>query len=164
MNLVSSSRYLFFWQDESFTPPQRMKSVYSNSSQQDESKLFIALCKYCTCTHTSFSFLKSSSHTESMDFTDSLSPSVLIIHHSWRVLQTTSSVHTVDFNKFLLVSQHCCVEVRRRMSLLSLSLLLQQFPTWLLHLNGSFMRWEASGCIAAIFFQDFYKTAWSILV
>ena len=41
-------------------------------------------------------------HTDSMDFPDSLPPSDLILHHSKQVFQTTSCVRT-DVNKFLLV-------------------------------------------------------------
>ena len=45
------------------------------------------------------SLFSSSSCTNSTDFPDSLSLSVPTVHRSWQVLQTTSSVHTVNAKK-----------------------------------------------------------------
>ena len=67
-----------------------------------------------------------------------------------------------DLYKFLLVSQYLCVHVR--MSLISLSLLFQQFPAYIIWMVCMmWCKWPHSCCFVGCCFQDLFKTAHCIL-
>ena len=72
-------------------------------------------------------------------------------HLSWLFLETVSSVLAELMNVIfggqpMLACPY--VGVHKRMSLMSLSLLHQQWPACFSHLT--FVRWEVSGCTAAV--------------
>ena len=81
------------------TPPPNYKVEYN----------WITMEKYKLKVYSLLSVIvysSSSTRAYSMDFPDSLSPSVSIIHCSWQVFQITFCLHRADVNKLLLVDQY----------------------------------------------------------
>ena len=110
------------------------------------------------------------SHAASTDLPDPLSPPVSIVHHSREVFLAASCIGTELLYKgssWPPAFAHPCDGVHRSISLMSLSLPLQQCPTCLVCLTWIvFMmsgRWPYSCCFVGCCLQDLFNTALSIL-
>ena len=120
----------------------------------------------CVCVSSS------SYRTDSMDFSDTLSPSILIIHCPPAVLPNYILYpHRADVNRFLLVSQHWLIHVLGSIEEHH-SWVFPCFSSSVLHvlfvLLGWFLWWEVSHCRSWYFeescFCGLFKIACSILL
>ena len=146
--------------------------------------------KQCTCLHTNYHnttnhnrylhslncfacvISSSSTHADSMNFSDSLSLSLSLSIHPYHPLLPSGLQNYIlwsrraKVNKFLLA--HPCVRVHRRMSLMNLSLLLQQCSTYLVRLTWTVFEMGGkcpySCCFLRCCFQDLFRIACSTLV
>ena len=112
----------------------------------------------------------SSCHATSTDIPDPLSL-LLIVHPFWQVLRATSRILTELLYVGSSWSPCFCSamwEVHRRTSLMSTSLLLQQYPACQVRLTliASVIggRWPYSCCFVWCCLQDLFKIAHTILV
>ena len=113
----------------------------------------------------------SSSRAASTDFPHSLTLSVLIVHHSREVFQTTPGVRTELFPASSCWSDNTNTSsgegVHWRMSLLSSPLVFQQCPPYLLRLTWMILniesKWLYSCCFVGCCFGDLFNTARSII-
>ena len=108
----------------------------------------------------------SSIRTGCRDFSESLSPSVSIIHCYWQLFKTVSYV-----NKFLLLGQHWHVHVKgfyQKTSLMSSFLFFQQCLACAFRLIRMVFvmgeTWPYSCCFVGCCFLDFFKIARSVFV
>ena len=124
--------------------------------------------KYSVAVRPSSSSSSSSSscRASSTDIHDNLSPTVPITHCSWEFHCAASSIRAELVNVCLCWTAH--TGFNRRMSLMSLSLLLQQCPACLVCLTRMVCvignRWPYSCFLVGSCFYDLFKTAHSILV
>ena len=108
--------------------------------------------------------LSSSCRAISMDIPDPFSPPLLIVHCFRKVLRATCRI----YRGWLSCLCSSCEGVYRSVSLMSLSLLLQQCPTCLVRLTLIVFvmggKWPYSSCFLGCCLHDLFNIARSILV